>query len=160
AASDSNVGGFSHGRLQASVLRLCLQSATVSAPPRSRPKFRLLRPMRHGAVATVSARSNRLDRRWIDAAAVTLIVVSVSAIYGSRLTTQSLVREETRWASGAREMLATGDWVVPRQQGRVFPERPPMTMWTMAAVGWFRGDVDAIAIRLPSVIAVVLTSLL
>ena len=57
-------------------------------------------------------------------------------------------------------MLATGDWVVPRQQGQVFPERPPMTMWLMAVGGQLRGDVDAIAIRLPSVIAVVLTSLL
>ena len=57
-------------------------------------------------------------------------------------------------------MLATGDWIVPRQQGRVFPERPPMTMWMMAMAGWLRGDVDPIAIRLPSVIAVVLTSLL
>ena len=60
----------------------------------------------------------------------------------------------------AREMLATGDWIVPRQQGRVFPERPPMTMWTIAAAGWMRGEVDAIAIRLPSVVGVVLTSLL
>src|SRR6185295_15832308 len=60
----------------------------------------------------------------------------------------------------AREMLATGDWIVPRQQGRVFPERPPMTMWMIAIAGWLRGDVDPIAIRLPSAIAVVLTSLL
>ena len=35
-----------------------------------------------------------------------------------------------------------------------------MTMWLMAVVGLVRGDVDAVAIRLPSVIAVVLTSLL
>src|SRR5262249_17367196 len=97
---------------------------------------------------------------WIDVAALALIVVSVSAIYGSRLATQSLAREETRWGSGAREMLPTGDWGVPRQQGRGFPERPPMTMWVMAAVGWLRGNVDPIAIRVPSVIAVVLTSLL
>ncbi len=59
-----------------------------------------------------------------------------------------------------REMLATGDWIVPRQQGRVFPERPPMTMWMMAIAGRLRGEVDPIAIRLPSVLAVVATSLL
>ena len=33
--------------------------------------------------------------------------------------------EESRWACGARWMLASGDWIVPRQQGTVFPERPP-----------------------------------
>ena len=84
----------------------------------------------------------------------------VSALYGARLTDQPVVGEETRWATGAREMLTTGDWIVPRQQGVVFPERPPMTMWLMAVVGAIRGDVDIVAIRLPSVIAVVLTSLL
>jgi 4-amino-4-deoxy-L-arabinose transferase-like glycosyltransferase len=68
--------------------------------------------------------------------------------------------EETRWATGAREMLATGDWIVPRQQGQVFAERPPMTMWAMAAVGSLRGDVDPVAVRLPSVIAVLLTTVL
>ena len=33
-------------------------------------------------------------------------------------------------------------------------------MWVMAVAGWLRGDVDAIAIRMPSAVAVVLTSLL
>jgi 4-amino-4-deoxy-L-arabinose transferase-like glycosyltransferase len=94
------------------------------------------------------------------AASVAFITLAVSTIYGARLARQPIVGEESRWATGAREMLATGDWIVPRQQGRVFPERPPMTMWMMAAVGWLRGEVDAVAIRLPSVAAVVLTSLL
>ncbi len=97
---------------------------------------------------------------WSDLGAVVVIVVIVATIYGARLADQPIVGEESRWAVGAREMLATGDWIVPRQQGVVFPERPPMSMWLMAAVGWFRGDVDAIAIRLPSVVAIVLTSLL
>src|SRR6266487_2116110 len=64
---------------------------------------------------------------------------SRSIIYGARLSVLPIVGEETRWATGAREMLATGDWIVPRQQGYVFSERPPMTMWMMAAVGWLRG---------------------
>ncbi|MEX2093837.1 MAG: glycosyltransferase family 39 protein [Pirellulales bacterium] len=100
------------------------------------------------------------SRTWSDLGVVALLVVIVSTIYGARLADQPAVGEECRWAVGAREMLATGDWIVPRQQGVVFPERPPMTMWLMAAVGWFRGEVDAIAIRLPSVVAIVLTSLL
>src|SRR3954451_13841374 len=35
-----------------------------------------------------------------------------------------------------------------------------MTMWTLAIAGSLRGDVDPLAIRLPSLVAVVLTSLL
>ena len=112
------------------------------------------------AAKTASVPSNRSACRRIDLLAVAFIALSVAAIYGSRLNVQPLVGEETRWATGAREMLATGDWIVPRQQGRVFPERPPMTMWAIAVAGWLRGDVDPLAIRLPSVIAVVLTTLL
>jgi 4-amino-4-deoxy-L-arabinose transferase-like glycosyltransferase len=105
---------------------------------------------------TATSQSDRLAD-VLAAAMVTLIVV---VIYGTRLDVQPLFGEETRWATAAREMLATGDWIVPRQQGRVFPERPPMTVWAIAATGWVRGDVDPIAIRLPSVVAVTLTSLL
>src|SRR4051812_9601919 len=100
------------------------------------------------------------SRRWPDARAIALIIICVSVIFGVRLTLEPMVGEETRWASAAREMLRTGDWVVPRQQGEIFPERPPMTMWLMAIGGWLRGDVDPIATRLPSVVATVLTSLL
>lgn len=116
--------------------------------------------MRANVAAIASAPRDRSLRRWSDPAAIALLTLTVSLIYGARLGLQPLVGEETRWATAAREMLATGDWIVPRQQGRVFPERPPMTMWAMAAAGYLRGDVDAIAVRLPSVIAVVLTSLL
>jgi 4-amino-4-deoxy-L-arabinose transferase-like glycosyltransferase len=101
-----------------------------------------------------------VSRHWPDAIVVALLITTISLIYGARLSLQPLVGEETRWATGAREMLATGDWIVPRQQGKAFPERPPMTMWAMAAAGWLRGEIDPIAVRLPSVIAVVLTSLL
>ena len=100
------------------------------------------------------------SHRWSDLAAVALLIVVVSTMYGARLGRQPIVGEESRWATGAREMLSSGDWIVPRQQGRVFPERPPMTMWAIAATGWLRGEVDPIAVRLPSVAAVVLTSLL
>jgi 4-amino-4-deoxy-L-arabinose transferase-like glycosyltransferase len=110
--------------------------------------------------ANTTALRTSTDSRLSDVRAIALIIVGVSLIYGVRLTLEPMVGEETRWATAAREMLRTGDWVVPRQQGEVFPERPPMTMWLMAVGGWFRGDVDAVATRLPSVVATVLTSLL
>jgi 4-amino-4-deoxy-L-arabinose transferase-like glycosyltransferase len=116
--------------------------------------------MRVSAATTASATSNPSVQLRIEMLAVAFVTLSVLTIYFTRLNVQPLVGEETRWATGAREMLATGDWIVPRQQGRVFAERPPMTMWAMAVAGWLRGDVDPIAIRLPSVISVVLTSLL
>jgi 4-amino-4-deoxy-L-arabinose transferase-like glycosyltransferase len=98
--------------------------------------------------------------RWVDVAAAALLVVIVSTIYGARLSRLPIVGEESRWGTAAREMLASGDWIVPRQQGHVFAERPPLTIWAIAVTGYLRGAVDPIAVRLPSVIAIVLTTLL
>lgn len=100
------------------------------------------------------------QRLGTDVAAVVLLVLIVACIYAPRLTRLPLVGEETRGAGMASEMIQTGDWLVPRQQGQVFPERPPLTAWSMAVTGLVRGDVDPLAVRLPSVLAVVLTSLL
>ncbi len=55
-------------------------------------------------------------------------------------------------------MIATGDWIVPRQQGDVFPERPPLGSWAMALVALVWGRMDAVAVRLPSVLAMLAAS--
>src|SRR3989304_4188384 len=88
------------------------------------------------------------SRRWFDVGAVALVAVFVATIYGARLGRLPIVGEESRWATGAREMLSTGDWIVPRQQGQVFPERPPMTMWAIAVAGRLRGGVGPLPVRL------------
>jgi 4-amino-4-deoxy-L-arabinose transferase-like glycosyltransferase len=75
-----------------------------------------------------------------------------------RLGELTLRGEETRWAQSAREMLRTGDWVVPRQQGEPFLNRPPLGSWLMAVVTLIRGECDVLAIRLPTAIASLLTS--
>lgn len=93
-------------------------------------------------------------------AALLILTVIVACIYAPRLTRLPLVGEETRGAGMATEMLQTGDWIVPRQQGQVFPERPPLTAWSIAVTGLVRGEIDPLAVRLPSVFAVLLTSLL
>ena len=88
------------------------------------------------------------------------ILVIVGGIYGLRLSMLPLHGEESRWAQGAAQMLQTGDWIVPRQQGEVFPERPPLNSWAMAAAATLWGELDETAVRLPSVIAMMMTTLL
>jgi 4-amino-4-deoxy-L-arabinose transferase-like glycosyltransferase len=68
--------------------------------------------------------------------------------------------EETRWATVAREMAESGDWVMPRQQGEPFLSRPPMGSWLIAAVAAVRGELDLAAVRLPTACAVLSLSLL
>ncbi len=82
---------------------------------------------------------------------VALLASALSLAWGSGQL--PLRGEESRWACGARWMIRSGDWIVPRQQGTVFPERPPLNSWLMAIAGIARGEVDLAAIRLPSLMA-------
>ncbi|HTU25159.1 MAG TPA: glycosyltransferase family 39 protein [Pirellulales bacterium] len=88
------------------------------------------------------------------------VVAVVGVIYCARLTALPVCGEESRWATVAREMIDNGDWIVPRQQGHVFAERPPLGSWAMAAVGVVRGEVDLFSIRLPSALATTLVAAL
>ena len=104
---------------------------------------------------------NQRDRRywwreWELAALIVLLLVA----YFSRLTTLTVRGEESRRARVACEMLATGDWIVPRQQGQLYFSRPPLGSWPIAVLGAIRGDVDLLAVRLPTAIATLLTAVL
>ncbi len=91
---------------------------------------------------------------------VLILTALVVGIYFLRLTELPVMGEEGRRARGAINMLERGDWAVLKQQGLVFPDRPPMTNWLIALGTMVRGEADAIAIRLPSVLAVLATTLL
>jgi 4-amino-4-deoxy-L-arabinose transferase-like glycosyltransferase len=64
-------------------------------------------------------------------------------------------RDEPRYAECSREMLKSGDWVVPRFLGELRPHKPPLIYWCQAAAMELLGD-TAQAARLPSAIAVTL----
>lgn len=96
----------------------------------------------------------------IDIINLAVLVAVMGIIFGLRLTDRSSVGEEPRYGTAAREMIDTGDWLVFRQQGQVFAERPPLTIWTVAAMGLVRGQFDVIAGRMTSILSIVLTSLL
>jgi 4-amino-4-deoxy-L-arabinose transferase-like glycosyltransferase len=89
-----------------------------------------------------------------------LLVGMVAGFYFLRLPDMSVRGEESRWATVAMEMTRAGDWVVPRQQGVPFLSRPPLGSWLIAVCSQLRGECDIWAIRLPTVIATLLTSLM
>ena len=95
-------------------------------------------------------------RGWIEPL---LLVALVAAIYGARLTNLPVRGEESRWGVCLIQMLDTGDYIVPRQQGLAYIDRPPLALWAMAPVAMLRGQVDELAIRLPSMLAIVAMSL-
>jgi 4-amino-4-deoxy-L-arabinose transferase-like glycosyltransferase len=60
-------------------------------------------------------------------AAVCFALAAVAFVGGRPLTVH-----ESRLPQTAREMLATGDWLVPRSGGRPWLERPPLPIWIVA----------------------------
>ena len=110
----------------------------------------------HDQIASPSAAKLAWAREWEFHAVIVLAI----GIYFWRMTLLPACGEETRVAHMAVQMIETGDWVVPRQQGVPFPERPPLGAWLMALVGLARGKVDLVAMRLPSALSILLTALL
>ena len=88
------------------------------------------------------------------------VLLLAGMIYLPRLGTAELSGEEHCRGQVAREMIVSGDWTVPRAQGLPLLSRPPVQNWAIAAFALARGNVDALAIRLPSAIALLLTTAL
>ncbi|MCS7034733.1 MAG: glycosyltransferase family 39 protein [Phycisphaerae bacterium] len=68
-------------------------------------------------------------------------------------------RDEPRYAQASRQMLESGDWVVPRLLDDLRLKKPVMIYWLQATAMKYLG-VSAAAARLPSVIATILTLIL
>ena len=60
--------------------------------------------------------------------------------------------DEPRFALIARDMLATGDWLVPRVGGDLYPDKPPFYFWLLALSIGATGSVRA-GFLLPSLLA-------
>jgi 4-amino-4-deoxy-L-arabinose transferase-like glycosyltransferase len=60
-------------------------------------------------------------------------------------------KDEVRPALVVKEMLATGEWAIPRIGGRVYVEKPPLFMWVVALLS--PGGVTAWSLRLPAAAA-------
>ena len=64
--------------------------------------------------------------------------------------------DEPRYAEVAREMGETG-YLVPRINGEVYTEKPPLLFWSMAAFNALSGEANAWTARLPSILAGIYT---
>jgi 4-amino-4-deoxy-L-arabinose transferase-like glycosyltransferase len=68
-------------------------------------------------------------------------------------------RDEPRYAQCSRQMLESGDWVVPRLYDELRTAKPPIIYWCQAtAMQWF--DVNEFSARFPSAIAMAATLLI
>jgi 4-amino-4-deoxy-L-arabinose transferase len=89
-----------------------------------------------------------------------LLIVGFLVIYLLPLGVRPMViPDETRYAETPREMIATGDWVVPRLDGFHYFEKPVLGDWLNAVSMSLFGE-NAFAVRLPSALAVGISALL
>ncbi|MCX8063583.1 MAG: glycosyltransferase family 39 protein [Candidatus Hydrogenedentes bacterium] len=68
--------------------------------------------------------------------------------------------DEPRYAEVAREMMASGDYLVPRVNGIPYLEKPPLFMWCIVLFSTPFGDVTEVSARLPSLFSGIATSIL
>lgn len=99
-------------------------------------------------------------RPWWREAEVLLLILLVVVAYWVRAGQLPIRGEEPTRAQIAREMVAGHDWVVPRQQGEPFLIRPPLQNWLIALSCLSLGTWNEWAVRLPSLLATLLTTLL
>ena len=80
--------------------------------------------------------------------AVVLFLPSI----GARITS---LEDEARYALKARNMLDTGDWLLPRVDGEVQMQKSPLFMWVIAALSLPGRKVTELTATLPSALSAI-----
>ena len=63
--------------------------------------------------------------------------------------------DEPRYAQVAREMLDTGEWILPHLNGDIYPDKPPFFFWLIAIFSFLTGGVTEVSARIPSSLSAV-----
>lgn len=89
-----------------------------------------------------------------------ILLFGTSLLVAYHLSGRALTMHEVIFAQPAKEMLASGDWLVPRIAGEVFTDKPLLTMWLIAACMQLSGSESEWVVRLPSSAAMLVTALM
>jgi 4-amino-4-deoxy-L-arabinose transferase-like glycosyltransferase len=98
--------------------------------------------LRIGSNAT---RDIRLDWLWLIGFTLLLVGTGVG-------TRDPWPADEPRFALVVRDMVATGDWLLPRVGGDIYADKPPLFFWIMGAFLWLTHSLR-IAFLIPSLLA-------
>ncbi|GAK55424.1 hypothetical protein U27_02257 [Candidatus Vecturithrix granuli] len=86
---------------------------------------------------------------------VLLLLIVCAIVFGFKLGDYDFWGRhgEARRAEVSREMVVSGNWLVPHLNGEPFVTKPPLYYWAAAAMFELTGRFDELSARIPSVIA-------
>lgn len=107
--------------------------------------------------------SRERARSWF--AGLALVLICLAVYVPGLATTPTIDRDEARFAQASRQMLESGDWLIPRVQDRLRLNKPPLIYWlqasSAAALTGNQPQHDAIWMyRVPSVLCAISAVLL
>lgn len=88
--------------------------------------------------------------------ALTLFIIAGIMIFSGIGFRDAWPPDEPRFALVAKEMVASGQWLIPMRGGEIYPDKPPVFMWCIAFVYLLTGSLK-VAILLPNAIASLIT---
>jgi len=100
---------------------------------------------------------NNLKRTKYTVVCGLLILCVINACW--MLSDRALGSHECFVSVAAREMLASGDWVVPTLNGQPRLNKTPLSYWLVASFAKITGRVDEFTARFPSAVFAVLTAI-
>jgi len=100
---------------------------------------------------------NRSNSRRTKTLLVCGVLLLSAATASWTLSEKTLDNHECFVSITAREMLQSGDWIVPTCNGQPRLQKTPLSYWLVAALAKITGEVDEFTARLPSAIFGVLS---
>ena len=92
-------------------------------------------------------KNSEKNERWILGG----FIIASGLVLFFNLWARSLENHDyIRYAEVAREMIRSGDWIVPRYNGEVYLNKPPLLFWLIAIPSHLYGSVTPFLARFPS----------
>ncbi len=86
-------------------------------------------------------------------AVIVLLVLLIAVLTASwALSAKPMEGHECFVSVTARQMLASGDWIVPEFNGQLRLQKTPLNYWMVATLGKLTGQIDEFTTRLPSML--------
>jgi len=103
--------------------------------------------------------TRRRDSRSCGLVLAGLAVCFVGALLPGSLRKSLWDPDATRYGQVAREMVESGDWIVPHFGGRLYTHKPPLYFWAAIAASAYAGDITPFGARIPAILSGVLAIL-